>query len=319
LGSTLSSTSAGTCSVTATKAATIEYDAISSSATTITINRINQAAFSFTIGTSSKAFPYSQAITMTPSGGSSTGAITYAIVGGTATGCALANSSATNTITASTIGTCLIQGTKAEDTNNFVVTSSNVTFTFSRATQSALTITNSAATYGTPLTLATSGGSGSGAITYSVTSGPCTVSNNTTLNYSAAGTCVLTATKAQDNDYSALTSAARSIVVNQAPVTTTVSSASNLSLVVIRAVYLQSNPISASSINVPGRVTFLANGKAIPGCTSLRTTGSNANFASTCNYRPTSLGTITISATFTPNDSGFQSATRSLKVVVRPR
>ena len=318
MGSTLSSTSAGTCSVTATKAATIEYDAISSSATTITINRVNQAAFSFTIGTSSKAFPYSQAITMTPSGGSSTGAITYAIVGGTATGCTLANSSATNTITASTIGTCLIQGTKAEDTNYFVVTSSNVTFTFNRATQSALTITSSTATYGTPLTLAISGGSGTGAITYSVTSGPCTVSNNTTLNYTTAGTCLLTATKAQDNDYSAITSVAKSIVVNKAPVTTTVSSATDLTLVVIRAIYLQSNPISAR-LNVPGKVTFLANGKAIPGCTSLKTTGSTPNFASTCNYRPTSLGTITISATFTPNDRGFLSATKNLKVIVRPK
>jgi hypothetical protein len=315
----LSSTSAGPCLITATKAADVNYEEISSTATLITVNQIAQATLTANIEIISKAFPYNQAITLGSSGGSGTGLITFAIYsGGSATSCMLSGSGTSNTISATTSGTCLIRATKAGDTNYTSISSASITFTFSRATQSALTIASSTATYGTPLTLAISGGSGNGAVTYSVTSGPCTVSNNTTLNYSAAGTCVLTATKVQDNDYSAITSAPKSIVVNRAPVTSTVSSASDLTLVVIRAIYLQSNPISAR-LNVPGRVTFLANNRAIPGCTSLRTTGSSPNFASTCNYRPTSLGTVTISATFTPNDPGYQSATRTLKVVVRPR
>jgi hypothetical protein len=256
---------------------------------------------------------------MTPSGGSSTGAVTYAIIsGGSATDCTLVNSSATNTITATTIGTCLIQATKAADTNYLVATSSNVIFTFNRATQSALTITSSTATYGTPLTLVTSGGSGTGTISYTVSSGRCTVSNNTTLNYSAAGTCVLTATKAQDANFSAITSTSKSITVNRAAITTAVSSATDLTLVVLQTVYLRANPISAR-LNVPGKVTFLANGKAIPGCTALKTTGSTPNFVSTCSYRPTSLGNITISATITPNDPGYLPATKSIKAIVRPK
>jgi trimeric autotransporter adhesin len=315
----LSSTSAGSCSITATKAADTNYEEISSTATTITVNQVAQATLTATIDISSKVFPYSQAITLGSSGGSGTGSITFAIYsGGTATSCTLSGSGTSNTITATTSGTCLIRATRAGDTNYTSISSASITFTFIRATQSALTITSSTANYGTPLTLATSGGTGTGAITYSVTSGPCTVSNNTTLNYSAAGTCVLTATKAQDNDYSALTSAAKSIVVNRVAATTTVSSATDLTLIVIRAVYLQSNPISAR-LNVPGKVTFLANGKVIPGCTALKTTGSSPNFTSTCKYRPTSLGTITISATATPNDSGYIAVTKSLKAIVRPK
>jgi hypothetical protein len=318
-GATLSNTSAGSCSVTATKAADSNYEAISSLATTITVSQIAQSTLSFTLNISSKAYPYSQGITMTPAGGSGNGAITYAIVaGGGATSCALANNTASNTISASTIGTCLIQATKAADTNYLAATTSSVTFTFSKATQGALTITSSTATFGTPITLVTSGGSGSGAISYSVSSGPCTVTSNTTLNYSAAGTCVLTATKAQDANFSAITSTAKSITVNRAAITTAVSSATDLTLVVIRTIYLQANPISAR-LNVPGRVTFLANGKAIPGCTAVRTTGSSPNFVSTCSYRPTSLGNITISATITPNDPSYLPATKSLKAIVRPK
>ena len=322
-GATLSNTSAGTCSVTATKAASANYEAISSSPTTITVNQIAQGTLTISVNINSKTYPYSQVIALGSSGGSGSGAITYAISsGGTATGCALSGTGASNTISATTSGTCLIKVSKAGDTNYTDKTSTASTFTFNRAEQSALSITNTTASYGTPLTLATSGGTGTGAITYSVSSGPCTVSGNlsgnTTLNYSAAGTCVLTATKARDDNYEAKTSSSASIVVNRVAVTTTVSSATDLTLVVIRSVYLQTNPIAAN-INTPGKVTFTANGLVIPGCTAVKTTGTGPVYTSTCQFRPTSLGTITISATINPNDPGFTAVTKSLKVVVSPK
>ena len=160
--------------------------AVTSSAVTLTVNKADQATLSFTINVSSKTSPYSQAVTFTPSGGTGDGATTYAIVsGGSATSCALANNTASNTITATTSGTCLIQATKAADTNYLVTTSSNVTFTFNKANQSALSITSTSGTFGATLTLTTSGGSSGGLVTFVVDSGNCSVSSATLSNTSA--------------------------------------------------------------------------------------------------------------------------------------
>lgn len=59
-------------------------------------------------------------------------------------------------------------------------------------------------------TLSTTGGSGTGAVTYTVASGPCSVSG-TTLSATAAGTCSITARKAADNTYLEATSSAISV------------------------------------------------------------------------------------------------------------
>jgi DNA-binding beta-propeller fold protein YncE len=54
-------------------------------------------------------------------------------------------------------------------------------------------------------TLSTSGGSGTGAVSYTVLSGPCTLSGST-LTATGLGRCVVTATKAADDTYAAATS-----------------------------------------------------------------------------------------------------------------
>ena len=69
-------------------------------------------------------------------------------------------------------------------------------------------------------TLSTTGGSGTGAVTYTVASGPCSVSG-TTLSASAAGTCSITARKAADSTYLEATSSAISVTTTvPAPVIT---------------------------------------------------------------------------------------------------
>jgi hypothetical protein len=99
---------------------------------TLTVSLAAQATLSITsLTTSTKAHPYSQALSITTSGGSGTGAITFAIAsGGTATRCALSDSPAPATITATTVGTCLIQATKAADATYASTTSATATFTF---------------------------------------------------------------------------------------------------------------------------------------------------------------------------------------------
>ena len=87
--------------------------------------------------------------------------------------------------------------------------------TISGADQTTLSISTTSATYGTNLTLSTSGGLGSGAVTYQKVSGNCTVSGST-LTPSASGSCVVTATKASDTNYSSTTSANTTVSIAKA-------------------------------------------------------------------------------------------------------
>ena len=85
-----------------------------------------------------------------------------------------------------------------------------------QATQATLTAVAAAATIardGTT-TLSATGGSGGGAVTYAVTGGGanCTLSG-TRLTGKAVDTCTVTATKAADSSYNAMTSMAFTITV----------------------------------------------------------------------------------------------------------
>src|SRR5580704_10359627 len=86
----------------------------------------------------------------------------------------------------------------------------------SKANQAALTITSTSGSFATPLTLTTSGGSGTGAVTYVVNAGGtasgCAVSSGQ-LNSTSAGTCFVTATKAADANYNAISSAPTTVTL----------------------------------------------------------------------------------------------------------
>jgi hypothetical protein len=93
--------------------------------------QVAQTTLTISSNISGKKAPYSQVLTLNTAGGSGTGAVTYAIAaGGTATGCSLANSTASNSIVATSAGTCLIQATKAADANYLSATSLTLTFSF---------------------------------------------------------------------------------------------------------------------------------------------------------------------------------------------
>lgn len=173
-------------------------------AATYVKDRVSQATLSFTINFNTKSHPYSRAITMTSSGGSGTGVVTYAIVaGGSATGCTLANNTASNTISAETSGTCLIQATKAQDVDYFAATSSTVTFTFNKLTQDALTITADNFRRGETTSVLATGGNTSETIAYSA-SGACSILT-TTLSSSGTGPCEIVATRAGNSIYELVT------------------------------------------------------------------------------------------------------------------
>ncbi len=86
--------------------------------------------------------------------------------------------------------------------------------------QAPLTVTSTAGVSGVGLALSTSGGSGSGAVTYSVTDGTasgCAVSVTApyTLTSTTPGTCSVTATKAGDGTYGSVSSAATTATLDR--------------------------------------------------------------------------------------------------------
>ena len=87
--------------------------------------------------------------------------------------------------------------------------------------QSPLYLTSTNGYFGTPIALTTSGGSGSGAVSYTVTnagSAGCSVSSGV-LNASSIGTCLVTATKAGDATYLDANSNATTVAFARRPVT----------------------------------------------------------------------------------------------------
>jgi hypothetical protein len=110
-GTTLTSTSAGTCTVTATKAADTNYLAKSSAPTTVTIAKGSQT-IEFTSTAPDPAYVSGPAYTVTATGGASGNAVTFAL-DPASTGCSLAGAELTFTAT----GTCLVDADQAGNAN----------------------------------------------------------------------------------------------------------------------------------------------------------------------------------------------------------
>jgi len=91
--------------------------------------------------------------------------------------------------------------------------------------QAALSVTSVSGTLGTPLTLATSGGSGTGAVSFSVVDGTasgCAVTGSA-LSATSGGTCFVTASKAFDSTYLAVSSTPTTVTLTAPPVVKLVS------------------------------------------------------------------------------------------------
>lgn len=133
------------------------------------------------------------------------GTVNFATIDGTATGCSITVTTGGSTLNALTAGTCLVTATKVGDTRYLSVTSPQKEIVLAKATQPPLRVTSVNGTVGAPMTLTTGGGGGTGAVTYAVAPGTisCTQSESApyTLSATAAGTCLVTATKAADATY----------------------------------------------------------------------------------------------------------------------
>jgi trimeric autotransporter adhesin len=206
--STLTAAGASTCSVVATKAASGNYAAISSPALRfwfITASAALLPQAPLRISNTTRSVATSSSITLTITGGTTGGAVTYV-----ASPAACVITGAVLTVTQATA--CTVVATMAGDATYASVSSTALYFIFTVVstlqTQAPLLIANTtrSALTSQTITLTTSGGSSSASVSYSYSGTGCSLPTSTTLAASQATICTVTATKAADSTYASVTS-----------------------------------------------------------------------------------------------------------------
>jgi len=285
--SQLSASTSTSCSVTATKAADATFASATSAVVTFTFLSA-QATLSISNTTTTNSA--GTRITLTTTGGSGSGAVTFTVAG---SGCSISRS----TLTARNATTCTVVATKAAQGMFAPATSEGKLFTFTapRMTQSTLSISNTTRSVGinTPITLTTSGGSGSGAVSFNVTGANCILAGvgNSQLSASTSTSCSVTATKAADATFDSATSAAVTFTFLDAQATLTIS-----------------NTTRSVAINTP--ITLTTSGGSGSGAVSFNVTGANCILAGVGNSQLSASTSTSCSVTATKAAQGrFASAT----------
>ncbi|MBK8421367.1 choice-of-anchor Q domain-containing protein [Candidatus Villigracilis saccharophilus] len=276
-GSTLSVTDAsGTCNISATRAADNNYNAATSAEVAVTLTTTDQGSTD-RCGNSFNG-PLWQHFGIVHPGGNGTGAVTYSA--GTSTGCSITGSTLSVTDAS---GTCNISATRAADNNYNAATSAEVAVTLTTTDQAALTVvaTPSTVPYGSTSALSITGGSGTGAVTYSAgTSTGCSVTGSTLSVTDASGTCSVSATRAADNNYNAATSAEIAVTL-----TTTDQAALTVVATPSTVAYGSTSALSITGGNGTGAVTYSAGTST--GCSITGSTLSVTDASGTCNISAT--------------------------------
>jgi hypothetical protein len=205
-GNTVTITGVGTVVLGASQAATANYTSATAS-TSFTVN----------IGTPTLVFAaipnhaYSDPSFTVSATSASTGAVTYSVTSGPAT-------ISGNTVTLTGVGTVVLGASQAA-TANYTSATASTSFSVGLAVPTLTFAAIPTHTYGdAPFTVSATSAS-TGAVTYSVTSGPATILGNT-VTITGAGTVVLGASQAATSNYTSAT-ASTSFTVNAATPTLT--------------------------------------------------------------------------------------------------
>jgi hypothetical protein len=274
------------------------------------------APSSTTLSASSSTPTYGETVTLSATikdGGATatgaTGTVNFKNNGTSITGCA------TSTIT-SGVAQCAFLPASASTFSNLTAEynggsayassiASAIEITVSKANQATLSLANQVfwAHQNVPLSSWTpTGGSGTGALTYAVTSEPCTISSGTLYGNptgpNGPKVCTLTVTKAADTNYNAITSASFTATMAFSFSKNKVSLPSG----VTTATYGTQVQITSESLNtISGQVSFRAGGALITGCTDILITVSP--WIATCNWTPSTSGSINLTTDWVPTDT----------------
>lgn len=184
---------------------------------------------------------------------------------------------------------------------NYSFTYVDDTLTVVKAAQAALTVTSTSGVFGTPLGLVASGGSGTGAVTYAVTgsgtASGCVIGDDS-LATTGAGTCLVTATQADDTNFNQQTSAQTAITL--APATPTALAWADDTLAFGDDTYLIPPVVNGvwGATNLAGSWTYVSDDSSVAGVDP--GTGIVTAY---------SVGSATITGTFTPTDSSNYTTT----------
>ena len=258
-GSTVTPTGIGAVVLSATKAASANY-AAATATTSVTIAGAAPTLTFPTIPTQTYGKIFSAKVT-SPSGGW----ITYTVANGQGT---VAGYSVTPTAT----GTILVTASQAAVGNYAAATATTSVNVVGMAPTLSFT-TVPAQTYGNAPFAVSASSASSGAVTYTVVSGPATISGST-VNFTGLGTVVLSASQAATNNYAAATATTKFTVTGDVPTLTFAA--------VGTQTYGKSFPVKATSPS-GGWITYTAS--------------SGQATISGYNIIPTVTGTILVTAT----------------------
>ena len=259
---------------------------------------------------------------LSTTGGNGLGVVSYQLVSGP---CSLSDS----TLTGLSAGSCVVTATKAADASYAQVIANPVILTISLAPQSSLTVVASPTTIDIDATsaLSVAGGNGTGAVTYQLLSGPCSLSGST-LTGLGAGSCVVTATKAEDTTYAAVTSQPTTVTVKLAPQSTLTLLASSLNPSTVGASVTFTATVQAADAGssftgvLRGLVGALGGGaptgtvEFFDGATSLGTGTLDGAGQTTLATSALTQGTHSVSAVYAGNASYQTSTSTALSQVV---
>jgi hypothetical protein len=294
-GATFSSSGAGTCVVKADGAATTNYNSATASQN-VTIAKAEQSTLVAMATPSTVVFGSTS--TLSSTGGSGGGGVTFS--SGGSNGCSV---SGTTLSVTNASGTCAVTATKAADTDYNAATSAPLTVTLQKADQATLTVNDpGTVVFGSTPQLTTSGGSGTGALTFSHGgSTGCTVTSGGILTViSVGGSCDITASKAADTNYNPTTSAPRSITLAKGDQDAMIAVATPSTVA-----YGSTSTLSSTGGSGGGAVTFsagLSNGCSITGTTLSVTNASGtcavtATKAADTNYNAATSAPLTVTLT----------------------
>jgi outer membrane protein OmpA-like peptidoglycan-associated protein len=201
------------------------------------------------------------------------------------------------------------------------------TLTVNKANQAPLVMTSpSTATFGETITLASSGGSGTGTVSYGIVAGTCTIEGTTLTLGNAGSVCQVSATKQTDANFNTQTSATQTITISQAgqtlaftssvpasplPNGTYTPTASAISTVTGLSSGVTPTFTAAGACSLAGGVvTFTVMGT----CTITASAGSNTNFTAAVNVTQViAVGSLNQNITFAqPSNQAFGSSSFSL-------
>jgi uncharacterized repeat protein (TIGR01451 family) len=281
----------------------------STTAGSVVLPRLDQAALAASASPASLSFGGSAALST--SGGSGSGAVSWVLTAGAGT-CTLSGS----TLVAVGVGNCTATATKAGDAS-YNPSSASVTLAVARAAQAPLTaVANPGSVpFGSTAVLSTSGGSGSGAVSWSVTSGAtrCSISG-TTLFATGVGSCTVTATKAGDANHLAASDDVVVTVTNTLPTLALQSAASTLedlasAPIAITITDAETSPSDLVLSAVSSNQSLVADATLAPGFA-----GGGGSRSLVITPRPNASGSATITVSVADTDGGVRSQALALTV-----